>query len=184
METKHHITKSRTSVKTPKIRNRASDSPSTNPTTHAVIASESKYPTNQAAFKSSSSTPILPSPFYIPNSIPYTNTNCFQGAYYKSFSYPVLKTFLIALFTYQLAYYAWLKLEVIEEKHDKSTEVADLQEQLREALARQKAKAGDVVEETKEAGRAVAESVKEGGEEVVKATGAVGKVAKGGWWPW
>lgn len=59
-----------------------------------------------------------------------------------------------------------------------------MQEQLREALARQKAKAEGVVEETREAGRAVAESVKEGGEEVVKATGAVGKVAKGGWWPW
>ncbi|OAL06747.1 hypothetical protein IQ06DRAFT_237078 [Phaeosphaeriaceae sp. SRC1lsM3a] len=134
-------------------------------------------------------TPPQPTPPHTPSSPPNPNTPPTKppsrvGAYYKSFSYPVLKTFLIALFTYQLAYYAWLKLEVIEEKHDKSTEVADLQEQLREALARQKAKAGDVVEETKEAGRAVAESVKEGGEEVVKATGAVGKVAKGGWWPW
>lgn len=55
---------------------------------------------------------------------------------------------------------------------------------MREALAQQKAKAGNVVEETKEAGRVVVESVKEGGEEVVRATGAVGKVAKGGWWPW
>jgi predicted nucleic acid-binding Zn-ribbon protein len=83
----------------------------------------------------------------------------------------------------------------MEEKHTKTLEVADLQDQLREALARQKARAGDVVdevmhkvdeftEETKEAGRAVAESVREGREEVGKATETVGKVAGGGWWPW
>jgi hypothetical protein len=35
----------------------------------------------------------------------------------------------------------------VEEKHVKAIEVADLQEQLREALARQKARAGDVVDE-------------------------------------
>jgi hypothetical protein len=74
------------------------------------------------------------------------------------------------------------------------TEMSELQEQLRVALERQKQKAGDVVdevvgkvgeyaEETKEAGRAVVESVREGGEEVGKATGAVSRVARGGWWP-
>jgi hypothetical protein len=118
-----------------------------------------------------------------------------QSKYYKSFSYPILKTFLIALFTYQIAYYAWLKLEIIEEKHGKLVEIGDLQEQLRDAVAKQKARAGDVVDEvvgkvgeyaedTKEAGRAVVESVREGKEEVVKTTEAVGKVAGGGWWPW
>ncbi|KAL5121911.1 hypothetical protein ACEQ8H_000127 [Pleosporales sp. CAS-2024a] len=106
------------------------------------------------------------------------------GAYYKTFSYPVLKTFLIALFTYQITYYAWLKLQVVEEKHTKSREISDLQEQLRAAVAKQKAKAGAVVDDMAEAGRAVAESVREGKEEVVKTTGAVGKVASGGWWPW
>jgi hypothetical protein len=61
-------------------------------------------------------------------------------------------------------------------------------------MAKQKAKAGDVVdevmgkvgeyaEETKEAGRAVAESVREGKEDLGKSVEAVGKVAKGGWWP-
>jgi hypothetical protein len=55
---------------------------------------------------------------------------------------------------------------------------------LRDALAKQKARAGEVLEETKEAGRAVAESVRERTEEVGKATEAVGKVAGGGWWPW
>jgi galactokinase/mevalonate kinase-like predicted kinase len=88
-----------------------------------------------------------------------------------------------------------LKLETVEEKHTKLTEISELQEQLRVALERQKQKAGEVVdevvgkvgeyaEETKEAGRAVVESVREGKEEVVKTTGAVGKVAGGGWWPW
>ncbi|KAF2034773.1 hypothetical protein EK21DRAFT_97401 [Setomelanomma holmii] len=107
-----------------------------------------------------------------------------QGAYYKSFSYPTLKAFLIALFTYQIAYYAWLKLEAIEESHTKAIEVSDLQEQLRDAIENQRAKAGDAVDEIKEAGRAVAESVREGKEDVGKAAGTVSTVAKGGWWPW
>jgi hypothetical protein len=33
---------------------------------------------------------------------------------------PVLKVFLGALFTYQVIYISWLKLEEIEEKHVKS----------------------------------------------------------------
>lgn len=118
-----------------------------------------------------------------------------QGAYYKSFSYPTLKAFLIALLTYQVVYYAWLKLETIEDKQIQSGQISDLQDQLRRAVAQQKRKAGDVVDEVKgkvgeytedakEAGRAMAESVKEGKEDLEKATGAVGKVAKGGWWPW
>lgn len=42
----------------------------------------------------------------------------------------------------------------------------------------------EYTEDTKEAGRAVAESVREGKEEVGKTAGAVGQVAGGGWWPW
>ncbi|KAH4858110.1 hypothetical protein HBH68_029420 [Parastagonospora nodorum] len=124
-------------------------------------------------------TPPNPSPNLNPPKAPSRT-----GTYYKSFSYPVLKTFLIALFTYQITYYTWLKLEIIEQKHGKASEIGDLQEQLREAVAKQKAKAGDVVDEVAEAGRAVAESVREGTEEVVKTTEAVAKVAGGGWWPW
>ncbi|KAH8726352.1 hypothetical protein GQ44DRAFT_726320 [Phaeosphaeriaceae sp. PMI808] len=147
----------------------------------------------------SESTPPQPTPPHVPSSPPNSNSTPKEpsrvGAYYKSFSYPVLKTFLIALLTYQIAYYVWLKLETIEEKYDKSTEISDLQKQLRDAVAKQKHRAGDMVdqavgkvgqvtEDTKEAGRAVVESVRDGKEEVVKATGAVGKVSKGGWWPW
>ncbi|KAH7072868.1 hypothetical protein BKA63DRAFT_567453 [Paraphoma chrysanthemicola] len=145
------------------------------------------------------SIPPQPTPPETPASPPNPNSaakpTSRTGAYYKSFSYPTLKAFLIALFTYQIAYYAWMKLESIEEKHDKSTEISDLQEQLRIVVANQRAKAGDVVdevkdkieeytEEAKEAGRAVVESVREGKEEAGKAAGTVGKVAGGGWWPW
>ncbi|PVH95032.1 hypothetical protein DM02DRAFT_499343, partial [Periconia macrospinosa] len=45
-----------------------------------------------------------------------------QGTFYRTFSYPILKTFLGALFTYQLTYYAWMKLEYFEEKQDKQGE--------------------------------------------------------------
>ncbi|GAB7359353.1 hypothetical protein MBLNU230_g6004t1 [Neophaeotheca triangularis] len=38
---------------------------------------------------------------------------------YKQFSRPFAKTFLMAVFTFQAAYYSWLKLESIEEKHNK-----------------------------------------------------------------
>lgn len=45
-------------------------------------------------------------------------------------------------------------------------------------------KVGEYAEETKEAGMVIAESVREGKEEVGKSVEAVGKVAGGGWWPW
>jgi hypothetical protein len=39
-----------------------------------------------------------------------------QGNFYKTFTRPFALTFLGALLTYQLAYYAWLQLEHIETK--------------------------------------------------------------------
>lgn len=41
-----------------------------------------------------------------------------QGAFYKSFGSPIVKCFLGALFTYQVAYWGWMKLESLEEKRD------------------------------------------------------------------
>jgi hypothetical protein len=78
-----------------------------------------------------------------------------------------------------------MKLEAIEEAHDKSTEVRSLQQELREAVASriQKQEEG-VVGKAEQVGEKVVEGVKEGADEAAKATGAVGKVAKGGWWPW
>lgn len=90
------------------------------------------------------------------------------GAFYRSFSAPILKCFLGALFTYQLAYFGWMKLETIEEAHDKRGEIKGLQEELAGAINRKRREAEGVVGCV--------------GEKVVEAV--EGKAKKGGWWPW
>jgi hypothetical protein len=95
------------------------------------------------------------------------------GAFYKSFSAPILKCFLGALFTYQLAYFGWMKLETIEEAHDKRTEIKGLQNELASAINTKRREAEGVVEEVKD-------KVVEGTE----AVSVAGRVKKGGWWPW
>lgn len=42
-----------------------------------------------------------------------------QRAFYKSWGLPLAKVFLGAMFTYQVLYYGWLKLESIEQKKEK-----------------------------------------------------------------
>ncbi len=100
----------------------------------------------------------------------------------------MLKCFLGALFTYQVIYYAWLKLETVEQVHEKSSEIADLQQELKEAVYQQKQRAGHTVNRAVgtvgEAKDKIVDGAIEAKEEAAKATGAVGKVAKGGWWPW
>jgi hypothetical protein len=70
-----------------------------------------------------------------------------------------------------------------------------LQEELRQAIEKQRymaqqkwGQATEAIEREKEefsqAVDAVVEEVKEGADEVGKGTRAVGKVARGGWWPW
>lgn len=51
--------------------------------------------------------------------------------FYSSFGAPILKVFLGAVFTYQLLYWSWLKLESLELKKEKDDEVKGLEEQLR-----------------------------------------------------
>ncbi|KAH0363545.1 hypothetical protein KCU65_g7377, partial [Aureobasidium melanogenum] len=53
-------------------------------------------------------------------------------AFYKSFGRPIAKVFLMALFTYQVLHYGWLRLEAMEEKEEKTTELQSLEGQLRE----------------------------------------------------
>ncbi|KAH7391961.1 hypothetical protein BKA66DRAFT_439739 [Pyrenochaeta sp. MPI-SDFR-AT-0127] len=133
-----------------------------------------------------------PPPLHSPSSRSNSNSEPKEpsrvGAYYKSFGSPVLKSFLGALFTYQIIYYAWMKLETIEEQHDKNTEIKDLQQELREAILEQRQvaqkKASQAVDAMGEAKDKVLEIAREGADDAVKASGAVGKVAKGGWWPW
>ncbi|KAI4642250.1 hypothetical protein J4E93_007394 [Alternaria ventricosa] len=130
-----------------------------------------------------------------PNSAPPPKEPSRVGAYYGTFGSPLLKCFLGALFTYQLTYYLWYKLETIEETHDTKAEIRDLQEELRQAIEKQRwmaqQKWGQATEamerEREEFGQAVdavVEEVREGADEVGKGTRAVGRVARGGWWPW
>jgi len=43
-----------------------------------------------------------------------------QRAFYQDFGRPIAKVFLGALFTYQVLYWSWLKLESIEVKREKN----------------------------------------------------------------
>lgn len=51
---------------------------------------------------------------------------------YKTFVSPFAKVFLGAIFTYQVIYWTWLKLETDESKVEKNEEVAVLEKQARE----------------------------------------------------
>lgn len=42
-----------------------------------------------------------------------------QVEFYKTFTRPVAKCLLLAMFTYQLAYYAWVKLETEEIREER-----------------------------------------------------------------
>lgn len=68
------------------------------------------------------------------------------GTFYRNNTYPVLKSFLLALFTYQLAYYVWLKLEVVEEKSEQQGTIKSLENEVKKAVAQQKRNASDAVE--------------------------------------
>ena len=74
------------------------------------------------------------------------------GAFYKSFSAPILKCFLGALFTYQLAYFGWMKLEAIEEAQLKREEIKELRGELAGAMNERKRGAEGVVGEREGAG--------------------------------
>ncbi|KAF2280723.1 uncharacterized protein EI97DRAFT_428831 [Westerdykella ornata] len=58
------------------------------------------------------------------------------GAYYKSFGLPIAKCFLGALFTYQVTYWLWMKLESLEEQKDKEEEIQQLKDELKVLLKR------------------------------------------------
>ncbi|PLB44723.1 hypothetical protein P170DRAFT_439973 [Aspergillus steynii IBT 23096] len=53
-------------------------------------------------------------------------------ARYKLFVGPFSKVFLGAIFTYQVLYWSWLKLEMDESKLEKNQEVAELEKKARE----------------------------------------------------
>ncbi|PMD59806.1 uncharacterized protein K444DRAFT_529477 [Hyaloscypha bicolor E] len=50
--------------------------------------------------------------------------------FYRTFTRPVAKVLLMATFTYQLAYWGWVKLEKEEIKRSRSAEIEVLEKQL------------------------------------------------------
>ncbi|KAH7131934.1 hypothetical protein B0J11DRAFT_520376 [Dendryphion nanum] len=92
------------------------------------------------------------------------------GAFYKSFGSPIVKTFLGALFTYQVAYWGWMKLESLEEKKDIEDEIQDLKTQLKAEVVKKMEQGKETVEQVKDA-------VEEKKDEVVEE----GKEKKKGW---
>ncbi|OTB05830.1 hypothetical protein M426DRAFT_319511 [Hypoxylon sp. CI-4A] len=59
-----------------------------------------------------------------------------NSQFFKTFGRPIAKVFLVAIFTYQLAYYLWVRLEQDETKSEMLATIADLEariEQLEKA---------------------------------------------------
>ncbi|KAF2157136.1 hypothetical protein K461DRAFT_289477 [Myriangium duriaei CBS 260.36] len=50
--------------------------------------------------------------------------------FWQSFGRPIAKVFLGALFTYQLAYLGWAKLESLEEEADGNSKITELEAKL------------------------------------------------------
>ncbi|KAK3499879.1 uncharacterized protein B0T23DRAFT_370928 [Neurospora hispaniola] len=53
------------------------------------------------------------------------------GVFYKTFTRPVAKCLLTALFVYQVVYWGWSKLEVNEIKEERQAEITKLEAQVR-----------------------------------------------------
>ncbi|KAJ4420426.1 hypothetical protein N0V85_000595 [Neurospora sp. IMI 360204] len=53
------------------------------------------------------------------------------GVFYKTFTRPVAKCLLTALFVYQVVYWGWSKLEVDEIKEERKAEITKLEAQVR-----------------------------------------------------
>jgi hypothetical protein len=53
--------------------------------------------------------------------------------FYKTFGRPVFKVFLMAMFTYQMLYLAWVRLEHGEEREQRQAEIDRLEEQVQAA---------------------------------------------------
>lgn len=64
---------------------------------------------------------------------------------------PILKCFLGALFTYQITYYTWMKLENAEHTKDTEDEIAELKAQLK-TLVQRKIEAEKQVQARQETG--------------------------------
>ncbi|CEJ94511.1 hypothetical protein VHEMI10035 [[Torrubiella] hemipterigena] len=52
--------------------------------------------------------------------------------FYKTFTRPVAKVLLVAVFTYQVCYWSWVKLEADEMKRETDASIADLEKAVNE----------------------------------------------------
>ncbi|QDS67615.1 hypothetical protein FKW77_004175 [Venturia effusa] len=86
-----------------------------------------RFDSTKPQYQAPNPTPATPSP-----DSPPINPH---RAFYKAWGIPLVKVFLGAMFTYQVLYYGWLKLESIEQKKEKDAEMKLLEGQLAELTA-------------------------------------------------
>ncbi|EEH33621.1 hypothetical protein PAAG_04671 [Paracoccidioides lutzii Pb01] len=67
---------------------------------------------------------------------PTTKTPSPHTAIYKNFGRAFAKVFLGGVLTYQIIYWAWLRLEVDEEKVERNKEIVELESKARELFAK------------------------------------------------
>lgn len=108
------------------------------------------------------------------------------GDFYKTFTRPVAKCLLLALFTYQLTYWAWLKLEQDEIKMERTGKICPRPGQcVKSSCSRTCTAEITQLENQVEALKAAAEEKKKKGVAAV-VTGEGKEQGKGGgkgWWP-
>ncbi|KAL2046048.1 hypothetical protein N7G274_001495 [Stereocaulon virgatum] len=56
--------------------------------------------------------------------------------FYKSFGRPIAKVFLGAVFTYQVVYWTWVKLETEEIRERNNAQISTLEAEIRKARVR------------------------------------------------
>ncbi|RKL14632.1 hypothetical protein BFJ68_g6188 [Fusarium oxysporum] len=62
-----------------------------------------------------------------------------QSQFYRTFTRPIAKTLLIAVFTYQLAYWTWVKLETDEIRAEREATIEKLETTIKDYDAATKA---------------------------------------------
>ncbi|KAJ4306546.1 hypothetical protein N0V88_001350 [Collariella sp. IMI 366227] len=105
--------------------------------------------------------------------LPPLRTALTRGNFYKTFTRPVAKCALLAVFVYQLVYFGWSRLETDEIKEERQTEINKLEAQARGLQAKQAAAAA--------AAKAAEAGSGSGGDE---GKGGSEKGKGGSWWSW
>ncbi|EPE09731.1 hypothetical protein F503_07507 [Ophiostoma piceae UAMH 11346] len=61
------------------------------------------------------------------------------SSFFKTFGRPIAKVSLMAVFAYQLVFFAWMKLETDDIRSSRNAEIASLETQVKELQAAKKA---------------------------------------------